>query len=68
MNRKVVLFAVALVFVLSLAIPTLMTVAGTSIGLDGGTHVAKVFNMGPKNVLADPQCPPGGSSGAGCGG
>ncbi len=66
MNRKVVLFAVALVFILSLAIPTLMTVAGTSIGLDGGTHVAKVFNMGPKNVVADPTCPNTSGGGSGC--
>ncbi len=67
MNRKVVLFAVALVFILSLAIPTLMTVAGTSVGLDGGTHVAKVFSMGPKSVVDDPTCPGnGGSGGGGC--
>lgn len=66
MNRKVVLFAVALVFILSLAIPTLMTVAGTPIGLDGGTHVAKVFNMGPKHVVDDPTCPNTSGGGTGC--
>lgn len=66
MNRKVVLFAVALVFILSLAIPTLMTVAGTSVGLDGGTHVAKVFHVGPKSVVSDPTCPGGSSGGGGC--
>ncbi|MBI5928438.1 MAG: hypothetical protein HY862_03975 [Chloroflexi bacterium] len=66
MNRKVVLFAIALVFVLSLAVPALMAVAGTPVGLNGGTHIAKVFNVGPRSVLADPTCPNGGGSGTGC--
>lgn len=65
MKRKIALLVIAVVFVLSLAVPALMVVGGSPISLEGG---AKGLTNGQHFVSNDPPCPPNtGGDGTGCG-